>query len=147
MKRHVVIAVLMISLGVISCGKRYVGQRINPAWTGWCHYLNGEKHCTKELGALIFDFTIKEGDVEGDFIIEGYLDASKGEIKSWDKMLEGQSHFSMIVADDGVVVDNVAFRPRPVYGELGSTIPFKIEYNRPGGFDAISFYWKMLIKG
>jgi hypothetical protein len=146
-KRLWVLLVILLGAGLVSCGKRYVGQRIDPGWPGWCHYLSGEKHCTKTVGALVFDFTIKEGQGEGTFIIEGVVDATKGEIKSWDKMLEGKSRFSMIVSDDGIIVDNVAFRPRSAYGDLGQQMPFLIHYSRPEGFDAVTFSWNMVIRG
>ena len=148
MRRYVEIVLVLICLTfIISCGKRYVGYRINEASPIWCHYLNGENHYTRELGGLVFEFAIRKGEADGEYIIEGYIDPTQGRIKSWDQFVESQSFFSMVVADNGVIVDNVSFRPRSAYGGLNRKMPFKITYNRPEGFDAVTFDWRMLIRG
>ncbi len=53
----------------------------------------------------------------------------------------------MIVANEGVVVDNVSFRPITPYGGLSSKMPFTIKYIRPEGFDAVTFAWNMYVRG
>lgn len=51
---------------LISCGKPYVGWKVNYDWDGLCTYAeyqdNGKKRCMIDHGALLFDFTIKKGE-------------------------------------------------------------------------------------
>ena len=140
---------LMIIAGIISgCGKRYVGQSVNYDWDGWCKYYGGKKHCTVTSGALVFDFDIMEGPNSGEYVIDGYIDPTQGEVKSFDHIMEGSgTHFSVIIANDGFVVDNLSFRPKSAYSNLGRMIPFRIEFVRHEGFDAATFSWKMRVRG
>ena len=150
MKRFFALSViLMIIAGITSgCGKRYVGTSVNYSWDGWCMYYGGEKHCTVSTGALIFDFDIVEGPNTGEYIIDGYIDPTQGAVKSWSTISEGSgTHFSLIIANDGFVVDNLGFRPKTAYGNLVDQIPFRIEFTRPEGFDAVAFSWKMRVRG
>ena len=150
MKRFFALSViLMIFAGITSgCGKRYVGRKINYKWDGWCMYYGGEKHCMVSDGALIFDFDIMEGPNNGEYVIDGFIDPTQGEVKSYDYMVEGSgTHFSLIIANDGFIVDNLSFRPKTAYGNLGGKIPFRIEFTRPEGFDAVTFSWKMSVRG
>ena len=62
-------------------------------------------------------------------------------------MSEGPSRFSMIVAHDGKVIDNVAFRPKTSFGNIGQQWPFRIEYSQPEGIDAVTFSWNITIRG
>jgi hypothetical protein len=75
---------LICCLVALSCQKRFVGQSVNPAKGNWCiyaeYYNHGEKHCTIESGTLIFDFTIHKGEKDGEYVIEGFVDPTKGEI-------------------------------------------------------------------
>lgn len=151
MKRLVLISfAAFCCLAVFSCQKRYVGQRVNPTGGDWCVYAendnNGEKHCTIERGALIFDVTIRRGEKNGEYIIEGFIDPTQGEIKSWDRMSD-KSRFSMIVVHDGMVIDNVGFRAKTVFGGIGTQWPFRIDYMQPEGIDAVTFSYNIQIRG
>ena len=148
----IILAMMALCVGLISgCTKRYVGKPVNYNWEGWCVYTandnNGEKHCRVPSGALIFDLTITKSDVQHEYIIDGFVDPTQGAVKSWDRMVGEKSRFNMVVANDGVIVDNVSFRPRTAYGGLGSKMPFTIKYTSAEGFDAVSFYWSMTIRG
>lgn len=150
MKRFsALLVILMVIAGITSgCGKRFVGQSVNYGWDGWCRYYGGEKHCTVSSGDLLFDFDIMEGPNNGEYIIDGYVDPSQGQLKSWGHIMEGSgTRFNLIIANDSYVVDNLSFRPRTVDGNLGSKIPFRIEFTRPEGFDAVTFVWKMMVRG
>jgi hypothetical protein len=151
MKRFVLITLAAICCFVaLSCQKRYVGMEVNPTEADWCiygeYYNNGEKHCTLDRGGLIFDFTIRKGEKAGEYVIEGVVDPTKGELKSWDKMSD-QSYFSMIVVHAGKVIDNVAFRPKTTFGNIGAHWPFRIDYMQPEGFDAVTFSYNIQIRG
>ena len=141
------ILILCASL-MLSCGKRYVGHSVDYRWDGWCKYSGGEKHCTASRGPLIFDYDIMEGPNKGEYVIDGYIDPTQGEVKSFDHLMEGSgTHFSCIIANDGFVVDNLGFRPNTAYGSLGRRIPFRIEFVRSEGFDAVTFAYKIRVRG
>ena len=152
MRRTIIVLIAVLGICLIpGCGKRYVGDSVNYSWEGWCQYAEyynyNEKHCRVPSGPLIFDFTITKGDMEHEYKFEGYIDPTQGDVKSWDQMVEGKSFFHMLVANDGVIVDNVSFRPRTAYGGLGREMPFTINYINSEGFDAVCFYWSMVIRG
>lgn len=153
MRRALTVGAIMICcLGFVSgCSKRFVGQPINYNWEGWCLYdadLNaGEKHCRLPSGALIFDFTITRSENENDYLIDGHIDPTQGEIKSWGHMMDTGTRFSVVVANDGYVIDTISFRPVSAYGGLGNKLPFNIRFTNPEGFDAVAFVWKMSIRG
>ena len=149
MKRIFAFAVVLMILAAFTsgCSKRYVGQTVNYDWDGWCRYNRGEKHCTVSSGALVFDFDIFNGVNEGQYIVEGNIDPTQGELKSWATMVDVGTRFSLIIANDGVVVDNIGFRPKSYGGRLGNKIPFTINLTRPEGFDAVAFYWRMTVSG
>ncbi len=54
-----VVATLMGLTMTVSCGKRYVGYKVDHGSPIWCHYINGENHYTKDIGGLVFEFIIK----------------------------------------------------------------------------------------
>jgi hypothetical protein len=146
------IAVSICCFGLVAgCGKRYVGQQVNYNWEGWCLYRDylddGQKHCRISSGDLIFDFTITKTEKDNEYRIEGHIDPSQGAVKSWDHMVASGTHFTMVVAHEGVVIDTIAFRPRSAYGELGQDIPFTIRFLQPEGFDAVAFVWRMVMRG
>ena len=148
MRRNIAVLTTLLCLSMtISCGKRYVGYRIDQGSPIWCHYINGENHYTRDIGGLVFDFTIKEGQDDGEYIIDGHIDPSQGKVKSWDRMIPEKSRFNMIVANDGVIVDNISFRPITAYGGLSSKMPFNFKYISPEGFDAVTFIWNMYVRG
>ena len=145
-------AVLILCASMMSsCAKRYVGESISYSWNGWCHYAeyfsSGKKHCTVESGALVFDFDISKGEKRGEYLIEGTIDPTQGELKSWGHIVDSGTKFNLIVVNAGYVVDNISFRPRSATGNLGQTMSFKIQLTEPEGFDAVSFYWKMRMRG
>ena len=148
MRKLIIVLITLLCLSImISCGKRYVGYKIDHSSPAWCQYANGEKRYTKDIGGLVFDFSIKEGQGDGEYIIDGFIDPTQGKVKSWDRMIPEKSRFSMLVANDGVIVDNVAFRPITPYGGLSSKIPFTIKYISPEGFDAVTFDWNLYVRG
>lgn len=98
-------------------------------------------------GPLIFNFTITKSDVEQEYILDGFIDPTQGDLKSWANMMDTGTHFSMIVANEGHVIDAVSFRPVSAYGELGNTMPFHIKFTQPDGFDAVAFAWRMRMRG
>ena len=97
MKRaSTLLAIMALCVGLTSgCSKRYVGEHVNYNWEGWCIYTenhnDGVKHCRLPSGGLIFDFTITKSEVGHEYKIEGYLDPTQGDVKSWDRIIPEKS--------------------------------------------------------
>jgi hypothetical protein len=145
-------AALILCAGMMSgCGKRFVGQSVDYSWEGWCQYAayfnNGEKHCTLTSGPLIFDFDISKGENEGEYLIDGYIDPTQGELTNFSQMDAIGTSFNLIVAHAGYVVDSIGFRPQNYMGNFGQKMPFRIHLQQPNGFDAVTFAWKMRAHG
>lgn len=118
---------------------------------GICGYTesinSGEKHCRLNYGSVIFDFTIQKGEKDGEYIIDGFIDPSKGDLKSINHMVPAETRFFMLVARSGVIVDSVGFRPRAGFGNTDREWPFTIYYNQPEGFDGLSFAGQVSVRG
>jgi hypothetical protein len=140
---------------VVGCGhKQYVGLQAQDIQAPWCDYYPGfypafgeGKKCVIQQGALLFDFIIKKGEDDQTYIIEGFIDATQGKIKSFDTLIEGQSRFFMLVANGNRIVDNVTFRPQTVYGGLGSRMPFRIAYRAAEGLSQVTFGYRISVSG
>ena len=153
MKRLGIAVGLLASLfGLVSCfQKRYVGLKVNYNPNVWCRYdasaNGGEKSCYIDLSKMVLEFAITKGPNPGEYIVEGTMDPTKGEFKSWSHILDKDTHFNIIIAKDGIVVDNVTFRPVTAFGELKGKLPFKIHLNQPNGFDAVTFTGEITMRG
>ena len=155
MRRFVTAVVpVMCILVLISCGKRFVGEQIEYPAEAWCEYYPGYypafgegKHCVLTTAHLIFDFIIKKGDAEGDFVIQGFIDATQGNLKSFNYIIEGRSRFFMLVGKVDKIVDNVSFRPKTLWSDLQNKMPFRIDYHSDEGFDKVTFGYDLSISG
>ena len=153
--RRLSLAVILFycALVLVSCGKKYVGQEIGYPSEGWCDYHSGYypafgegKLCVLTTPHMVFDFIIKKGEAEGDYVIEGFVDASNGNI-SYYRLMDGPSKFFMLVGRGERIVDNVSFRPHTVFGDLQKRMPFRIEYHSDEGFDKVTFGYELSVAG
>lgn len=154
--RRLSVAVILVfcALVLVSCGKRYVGQEIGYPADEWCDYHSGYypafgegKQCILNTPHMVFDFIIKKGEAEQDYVIEGFIDFSQGNIKSFDRLMDGPSRFFMLVGRGNRVIDNVSFRPRTIFGDIQKRIPFRIEYHSDEGFDKVTFGYAISVSG
>jgi hypothetical protein len=74
----------VLALAMMSCAKPHVGKPINTNSSDLCSYdestKSGEKRCPLRDGQLVFDFSIKKGDTEGKYVIDGTMDPSQGDL-------------------------------------------------------------------
>ncbi len=152
MKRIGTVVLLVgVSLAMISCAKPHVGKRINTHSSGFCRYAaidnNGEKRCLLRDGHLVFDFSIKKGEREGEYIIDGTMDPSQGDLASISHLVPAKSRFNLLVIRDGVIVDNVGFRPRAGFGNTDRPWPFTINLDMPEGLDGVTLTYFISVRG
>jgi hypothetical protein len=147
MKKGVVIVSLIAAcLILFACGKRYVGQIVNTKAPAWHRVgtLPDQGHIAN-VGPLVVDFQIETGDGPGNYIVTGEFDASTGSAKSWSNILPEKSKFSMLIASEGMVVDNISFLVR---GEnLNQPLPFRITFHCDKPIEAVAFWYQFYMRG
>ena len=139
-KVALLIVLIFCSLAWVSCGKQYVGKTVNTKTNPyWCNIksLPCSYHSGSDRDICIVDSTISEGSTEGSYIAEGVVDFSKGSFKSWGNLQDNGTKFFIVLAKNGVIVDTHSFMLRT----MGSAkeVPFSVDFECPGGFDAISY--------
>ena len=148
MKKIAFLTVLIVcSMGLISCGKRYVGRTVNTRTNPyWCNVSSLPYTCRNgsEKDICIINSTISRGATEGTYIAEGVVDFSKGGFKSWGNLQDAGTKFSIVLAKDNVIVDTHAFMLRTM-GSVKEVL-FSVEFECPGGFDAITYVGEARIR-
>ncbi len=131
---------------VSACTHKYVGRQVDVDTPFWCVSESLPASCTlgDESEAFLFDFTVSRGSVDGEYIVEGFMDGSAGALKSISTLVRGQCRFGLVLARDGVVIDYISFSPDELY--LSRKIPFKKTFTSEP-FDAISISYNVLANG
>jgi len=57
-------------------------------------------------------FTISEGSAPGSYAVEGFMDPTKGDVKYFGHLTRQNCKFYLLIANDGVIIDNIQFYPR-----------------------------------
>ena len=126
--------------------KRHIGKAVdyNDPWL--CFVDDFPATCTigKEDDWFIFDFTIRKGQAEGEYIIEGYADGTQGGAKSFRHIVTEETTFHLLLVSDGIIIDNIPFMP--VGYSLSRKLPFKKIFNS-SPFDAVGVYGKLFVSG
>ena len=145
MRRTVFTAVVLVCcLFCLSCGKKHVGTAVDTTMPRWCQWQGTDRNCLLWVETILFETSIKKGSQPGSYIIAGTIDPASDRKQRLAKNWQGR--FSMFVAKDNVIVDNVGFFPkRPDDSDEASKLSFSIEYARPEGFDAISFGYEITV--
>jgi|GEM_PF-6829014 len=141
-----VIPLILLTLVIVNCGKRYVGKTTNfnhPAW----HRVKALP-CTGRvsgIGPLDVNFTIERAEAPGAYLVRGQFDPSQGSAKSWARIIPEKSRFSMLVSSGGMIVDNIRFM---VQGEsLSRPLPFTFEFTADYEIDAVAFDYSFWMRG
>ena len=96
----VCIILLLSACKTTGVKKRYVGKTVSYNNPWWCAFNDLQKTCTlgTEDGWFMFDFTIRKGQIEGEYIIEGYADGTKGRAKSFRTLTMRDTKFNILLA-------------------------------------------------
>ena len=89
--------------------KAYVGEKCDT--TNWPKFVSGEQIVYPTEHAL-FIFSITKLNEDGEYLLKGTMDGSKGKFKSFDRLLTHKSRFNLLLSKNNVVIDSIAFHPK-----------------------------------
>lgn len=139
----VVVALICCCLALTACAKKHVGTQVDTSLPRWCQWQGTDRDCHFWVGHLLFESKIKKDQQAGTYIIEGTVDPTSNRKQRLAKNWQGR--FTMYVAKDNVIVDNVGFLPKRSADESNPKLSFSIKYSRPEGFDAITFGYEITV--
>ncbi len=142
--RMLVMAIILLLTLFPSCADRYIGKQFDTSWWWQVNSLPASATMGDENDYLVFEMTISKTEVDGEYLLEGYVDPTVGKAKSWATFQTNKCHFSIILAKDGVVTDRVSFHPEG--SSLSRKLPFRRKF-KTGPFDAVTVTWKAGVRG
>ena len=134
---------LAFILGCLACGKQHVGMNYNTS--GWSQIYQLPAKCTQNDKWFVWEFSIEKGSKENEYIFIGTADGSKRGAKSVGNLVIAESRFSLILANNGTVVDNIPFRLRG--RDISSPIPFEKKFECQSSFNAAAIFWSAKVQG
>ena len=139
-------AVIVLStLLILSSGcvfkKPYVGMKFDTS--DWPKYSSGEK-ITHPTSAFMFEFTITETEEEGEYILQGTMDGTRGSVKSFNHLVIQDCRFSIVLSKDNLVVDNIIFFP--IGDDHRQKLPFKRTF-KTVPFDSVVVTYNVSVQG
>jgi len=139
---------LVIFLGVTACAqkKAVIGRTIDCGGTYCCRCDALPARCSVggENDLLIFEYSVEKADPENHYRISGFIDCTKGKLKSWSHLMPQDCHFAFILARHGRVVDYISFSPRG-HSFIGK-LPFEKRF-QSALFDAICITGNVSVRG
>ena len=134
---------LAFILGCLACGKQYVGMQVNTS--GWSQIYQLPAKCTQYDQWFVWKYSIEKGSKENEYTLIGTADGSRGGAKSVGNIVLAESRFSLILANNGTVVDNIPFRLRG--GDINAPIPFEKKFECQSSFNAAAIFWSAKAQG
>lgn len=132
-----ILAVALATL-LFGCGKPFVGLKVNPYDRAFCRIYSLPAECTiHSFKDMIPHVTITQLNGEGDYLIDGYFDPTKGSIRSFRNIMTHQSEFRMIFVNNNTIVDNKSISMRET--DLSGMLRFSFEYHSDVSIDAVAF--------
>ena len=137
-----ILIIIAFALVFLSCTNSYVGREVDAS--NWCSCHSFPTYCHFRTDWFIFDFTIVKTDVEDEYKLAGYMSGAEGGAKSFSKIALNESRFRFILANKGVVVDTIAFRPMGdmVNKKLPINVTFKCKE-----FKALTVSYSVTVRG
>ncbi len=134
---------LAFILGCLACGKQHVGMQYNTS--GWSQIYQLPAKCTQNDQWFVWEYSIEKGSKENEYILIGTADGSKKGAKSVGNLVLNESRFSLILANNGTVVDNITFLLRG--WDISSPIPFKKKFECQSSFNSAAIFWSAKVQG
>jgi hypothetical protein len=134
---------LAFILGCLACGKQHVGMQYNTS--GWSQIYQLPAKCTQNDQWFVWEYSIEKGSKENEYILIGTADGSKKGAKSIGNIVLAESRFSLILANNGTVVDNITFLLRG--WDISSPIPFKKKFECQSSFNSAAIFWSAKVQG
>ena len=134
---------LSFILGCLACGKQHVGMHYNTS--GWTQIYRLPANGTQTDQWFFWKFTIERGSKENEYILIGTADGSRGSAKSVGNIVPNKSRFSLILANNGTVVDNIPFMLSGT--DVNAPISFKRKFECQSPFNAAIIDWSAYVQG
>lgn len=144
-RNGLILITLFLVINSVSCSKQFVGRQVNTNTQYWCQINALPSTCVQNDKWFVWEFTIEKGQSENEYILEGTADPSRSGAKSFNVILLHESRFSLILANNGTVVDNISFRL--IGNSIDSSISFNKKFECEMPFDAGSIYWEASVQG
>ena len=140
-----VLLAIVVSFGLLSCTKRFVGVSVDTNKVYWCRHYIYPNTCTYEDQWFMWNYTLSRGEEENEFILQGTADGTMGGAKSIGSLVPSESNFYLILSKNNIVVDSIVFNLPPV--KVTSKIPFKKRFKCEVEFDSSSIWWEASVRG
>jgi hypothetical protein len=134
---------LAFILGCLACGKQYVGMQVNTS--GWSQIYQLPAKCSQYDQWFVWKYSIEKDSKENEYTLIGTAHGSRGGAKSVGNIVIAESRFSLILANNGTVVDNIPFRLRG--GDINAPIPFEKKFECQSSFNAAAIFWSAKAQG
>ncbi len=142
--RMCLIAILAFIPLLSSCADKFIGRQVDTTYWWHVESLPNSRILGNEDSYFVFEMTISKGDVEGEYLLEGHIDPTKGKAKSWGTFQTQKCRFTLLLAKDGVITDKVSFMP--VGNSLSRKLPFSKKF-KAAPFDSATITWKASVRG
>ena len=136
-------SLLALILGCLACAKQYVGKQFNTS--GWSQIYRLPANCTQTDEWFVWKFSIEKGSKENEYILIGTADGSRGGAKSIGNIVPNKSRFSLIIANNGTVIDNIPFFLMGY--DIHAPISFKRKFECQSPFNAAIIDWSASVRG
>jgi hypothetical protein len=142
------LAGLILPLASCATPKSLIGINIGNTsrYTYYCEIVSLPKQCSmgNDTNPFIFTFTITEGQSNGEYIIDGFIDATKGKLKSWSHLTMKDCRFNLHLVHNNVIINSISLVPTG--RSLSRKLPFAQTFNSKY-FDAVLIDGKYGVRG
>lgn len=145
LRNGLILITLFLVLNSVSCTKQFVGRHVNTDAQFWSQINALPSTCEQSDQWFVWKYTIEKGQSENEYVLKGTADPSRGGAKSFSNIVGHESKFSLILANNGTVVDNIRFRLSG--GSMGRPISFNRKFECEMPFDSGAIYWEAKVRG
>ena len=142
-RNGLILITLFLVINSVSCGKQFVGRQVNTQY--WCQINALPATCVQMDKWFVWEYSIDKGSKENEYILIGTADGSKGGAKSIGNIVPNKSRFSLIIANNGTVIDNIPFFLMGY--DIHAPISFKRKFECQSPFNAAIIDWSASVRG
>ena len=142
-RNGLILITLFLVINSVSCGKQFVGRQFNTQY--WCQITTLPSTCVQKDECFFWEYSIEKGSKQNEFILKGTADGSRGSAKSIGNIVLSESRFSLILANNGTVVDNINFLL--LGNEINAPVSFKRIFECQSSFNAAIIFWSAKVQG
>ncbi|SDP67678.1 hypothetical protein [Desulforhopalus singaporensis] len=144
-KKYVLLATVA-GFVMAGCGKSLIGKSVDASLPAFCRIDGFPAQCNemKGYGEITPSVTITKLDDRGNYLVEGYFDASHGAIGMWRNIRKSKSRFRMLFVSGDVISDckNISVKST----DPGNKIKFSFKYHTEWPIDAVAFTYNVVVQ-